>query len=65
MHDGWTQNPVVILIWVSTVMDVVILIKVGSVIDEMGCDSGVSELAVRGPGEAGSSEERTWNGHFT
>ncbi|KAA0722749.1 Cilia- and flagella-associated protein 58 [Triplophysa tibetana] len=41
MHDGWTENPVVILIGVSTVMDVVILIKVGSVIDEMSCDSRV------------------------
>lgn len=46
MHDGWAENPVVILIGVSTVMDVVILIKVGSVIDEMSYDSGVSELAV-------------------
>lgn len=63
--DGWSQSPVVILIGVSTVMDVVILIRVGWVIDEMGCDSGVSELAVRGEEEAGSSEDRTWNGHFT
>lgn len=63
--DGWSQSPVVILIGVSTVMDVVILIRVGWLIDEMGCDSGVSELAVRGEEEAGSCEDRTWNGHFT
>ncbi len=63
--DGWSQRPVVILIRVSTVMDVVILIRVGWEIDEMRCDSRVSELAVRGEEEAGSWEERTWNGHFT
>ncbi|ROL46490.1 Cilia- and flagella-associated protein 58 [Anabarilius grahami] len=39
--------------------------RVSCVIDEMGCDSGVSELAVRRVEEAGSSEDRTWNGHFT
>lgn len=65
MLDGWSHSPVVILIGVSTVMDVVILIRVSWVIDEMGCDSGVSELAVRRAEEAGSSEDRTWNGHFT
>lgn len=63
--DGWRQSPVVILIGDSTVMDVVILIRVGWMIDEMGCDSGVSELAVRRAREAGSSEDRTWNSHFT
>ncbi len=63
--DGWSQSPVVILIGVSTVMDVVILIRVGWEIDEMGCDSRVSELAVRVEEEAGSCEDRTWNGHFT
>lgn len=63
--DGWSHSPVVILIGVSTVMDVVILIRVSWVIDEMGCDSGVSELAVRRAEEAGSSKDRTWNGHFT
>lgn len=63
--DGWSQSPVVILIGDSTVMDVVILIRVGWMIDEMVCDSGVSELTVRRVREAGSSEDRTWNGHFT
>lgn len=65
MLDGWSHSPVVILIGVSTVMDVVILIRVSWVIDEMGCDSEVSELAVRRAEEAGSSKDRTWNGHFT
>lgn len=65
MLDGWSHSPVVILIGVSTVMDVVILIRVSWVIDEMGCDSEVSELAVRRAEEAGSSKDRSWNGHFT
>jgi len=52
--DGWRQSPVVILIGDSTVMDVVILIRVGWKIDEMGCDSRVSELAVRRVREEGS-----------